>query len=176
MKPYLFFITAFAFVVLYGCKREDVNPHSGPVKTPNATGGTSNNVSTGGAVAFIDPTKLIGKWSLAKDSTFSYIDTAMIHTKVYIGTADDYFDFRINGKVYISENGVLDSMSFGMPTDTTVVFDKSNGVQISGNGTATSVPTLQNVINPFTSNSARITYVYLVGPGGTFGRTVYLIR
>jgi hypothetical protein len=176
MKLYLVIITLLAFSILYGCKREYATPlvkastkSSNSVQTQNSSG------SVGISTVTVDPAHLIGKWSIVKDSTSWCIGAdTVIHSKNYWGTSDDYFDFRSDGKCYIKEKSSYDTMTFKMPTDTSVIFGKSNGYQVSNAGVWTPIPTPPSKINPFTDHDAKITYTFLAGPGGTTGRTVYL--
>ena len=149
MKPYLLIITFCLFSILCGCKREVVKPQ------------TSRT--------------LLGKWSLVKDSS-SYIigaDTAA-HSTIYWGTADDYFDFRTDGKCYIREDGWLDTMYFKMRNDTSVIFTRSDAYQLSGNGLWTPVPTMPSAIGFFKNDSVKIAYSFLSNPGSFFNRIVFL--
>jgi hypothetical protein len=179
MKPYLLlmFISAVAIV---GCKKYTPSPDS------PANGNSSTSTSTTQANSSLT-SKILGKWNLVKDTTSSVVQSVSkqtgtfiwyITTKLYAGQAEDYFDFRADGFVYIRENGISDTMSYKMTTDTTVVFGKSGGYYIAESGTSTAIPTPPNVINPFTDHSACINYTFGVGPAGSgpLSRAVYLQR
>jgi len=150
MKPHaLIIIATLALSLLYGCKREAVKPAS--------------------------PQSLLGKWSLVKDSSTYPTMTPVLGVKVYVGTGEDYFDFRANGNVYIKENGSYDTMTYKMSTATAVVFGKSGGYEVSPSGVWMAVPTPPNAIDPFTEHGARITYSFYLHPGiGGTSRTLYL--
>jgi hypothetical protein len=95
--------------------------------------------------------------------------------KNYIGTSDDYFDFRADGKCYIRENGTLDTMTFKMPTDNSVIFGKSNGIQISNTGIVTPIQTPPNEIYPLTDHIATINFGRgVITPGGFTERILQL--
>ncbi|MDB5023903.1 MAG: hypothetical protein JWP78_1658 [Mucilaginibacter sp.] len=176
MKPYLLIIALLAFSILYGCKPEYVTPlvKASP-KSSDSASSVQNSFGSLNISTTVDPAHLIGKWSLVKDSTSWCIGAdTVIHSNNYWGTADDYFDFRSDGKCYIKEKSCYDTMTFKMPTDTSVIFGKSNGYQVSNTGVWTPIPTPPNKINPFTDRDAKITYTSLAGPGGITGRTVYL--
>lgn len=158
MKAYHFTILLAIFATLNGCKQVNIAPAK-PVASAKMP---------------INTDMLIGKWNLVNDSTSGtgigpkftqYVNN-------YVGSGGDYFDFRSDGKVYIKENGLLDTMSYSMASDTTVIFGKSNIETVSADGVWSAVPTPPNVINPFTAHTARITYTSGVTPGGGGGTRV----
>lgn len=103
---------------------------------------------------------ILGKWNLAKDSTSSSFIGPTVNIAEYTGTADDYYDFKADGKVYIRENGVYSTMDYKVATDTSVFLGDIN---------------FPSVINPLTSHSATINFAMPQGPGGgTSSRTVFL--
>jgi len=58
---------------------------------------------------------LVGKWNIIKDS--SYIPIANIGGRNYIGTSNDYYNFTVNGTVYLNENFALDTATYSMIDD-----------------------------------------------------------
>ena len=177
MKPYHLIIALLVFSTLYyGCKPEYVNPQVAPENSEpkNISQNQDSSGPSDTSTYTVNPAPLLGKWELVKDSTSSQVGGGTTRYLVYLGTTDDYFDFRSDGKCYINEKGVLDTMLFKMPTDNSVIFGKSNGYQVSSTGVWAPIQTLANSIDPFTDRSATITYSYLKGPGGIFSRTVYL--
>ena len=94
---------------------------------------------------------LSGKWSLVKDSTSSSFIGPAVNIIEYIGTADDYYDFKDDGKVYIRENGVYSTMAYKMASDTSAFLGDMS---------------FPSFISPLTSHSATINFAITQGPGG----------
>lgn len=141
MKIHHLFILVMVCVALTRCKNEHVNPAAA---TPAAA------------------RLLLGKWSLVKDSTSSSFIGPAVNITEYTGTADDYYDFKADGKVYIKENGVYSTMAYTMATDTSAFLGDVN---------------FPSVINPLTSHSATINFAMPQGPGGGHSsHTVYLSK
>ncbi len=140
MKANLFLL--FTVVVLASsCKNENVQPTKAQVTTSAVH------------------SSLVARWNIAKDSiAASFIGP--VHYNVYVGTADDYYDFRADGRCYVKENGAFDTISYKIVTDTTVAFNGS---------------LYPSEVNPLTSHSARIDFMQPQGPGGgTYSKTVFL--
>lgn len=78
---------------------------------------------------------LIGKWKIVTDST--YLDISFYNNHMYHqGKAGDYFDFRNDGKLYTKEGARMDTTSYQLTSDTTILIP-SFGINSSGT-TATS--------------------------------------
>jgi hypothetical protein len=162
MKTSHFLLLLAVITTVSACKQVNITPDK----------------AVGPSVKTIKNALLIGKWTLVNDSTSGtgIGPKFTFYTNNYIGTGDDYFDFRADGNVYIKENGSLDTMTYSMASDTTVIFGKSGGYQVSASGAWMPVPTPPNVINPFTAHSASITYVSGVNPGGSGGSRIVNLK
>jgi hypothetical protein len=57
------------------------------------------------------PLAIAGKWNIVGDTTYSGVNTGANPT-IYNGTADDYFDFRMDGYVYIKEGAAMDTLNY----------------------------------------------------------------
>ncbi len=66
--------------------------------------------------------KVVGVW---KVSNFSYNDfySNANHFTSYTGIASDYWDFRTDGKIYLQESGVKDTVSYSIVSDTKMIYD-----------------------------------------------------
>jgi hypothetical protein len=115
---------------------------------------------------------ITGKWNLVSDSTFEGIG-ASNHPFDYAGSVIDYFNFSSNGYVYTREGASLETLTYRLVLDSSIIISNFgiilNGVQdtstISGL-TATNGSTQTIVIeSPFIST-----------PGGNFWRKVTLRR
>lgn len=130
-----------------------------------STGSSNNNESTG----------INGKWNLVSDSTFKGVGTSN-HPVDYIAVAGDYFTFDANGHVYTRENTVLDTLTYRLVSDTTILISDF-GFIIDG------VPDTSTVSGFRATNGLNITVQTLVlespffaTPGGAFWRKVTLSR
>jgi hypothetical protein len=134
MKANYLFVLFAAVVFASSCKKQGVKP----------------------AVA-VSP--LVAKWSIAKDSiTTRFLDT-ITHYNVYVGSSDDYYDFRADGKCYIHENGAFDTLSYKIITDNSVAFGG----------------TYPSAIDPLTNHSAKIDFSRGGSPGGGYySRMIFL--
>ncbi len=75
-------------------------------------------------VALTPLQKMQAKWQLvtyAENDHFSGAD----HFKNLTGGVDDYLDFRVDGKVYVSLFGTKDTSTYAMSGDTRIVIDGS---------------------------------------------------
>lgn len=110
---------------------------------------------------------ILGKWSIITDSTFEGVG-ASNHPINYTGKTGDYFDFRNDGKLYIKEGLKLDTSTYKLNSDSTILIPLF-GITING------VTEISHITN-LTSHSATINAPTLVTPGGLFGRKVNLSR
>lgn len=63
---------------------------------------------------------VLGKWNIVTDS--AYTGLAFHENKVYYaGKLDDYFDFRNDGKLYSKEGATLDTATYQLTSDTTIL-------------------------------------------------------
>ena len=78
-----------------------------------------------------NPAGLAGKWTLINDSTFEGAGISN-HLVDYTGEAGDYFSFSTNGNVYTKESTVLDTLTYKMVSDTSIIISNfgliANGV------------------------------------------------
>lgn len=115
----------------------------------------------------VTPAALAGKWQLLSDDTYQGIGSTN-HLVHYNGQATDYFDFRTDGKLYIKENGLPDTLSYVQMVDTAVIIS-SFGPLVNGVPAPSRITTL-------TLHPATIVSPVLYTPGGMMGRTVILNR
>ena len=69
--------------------------------------------------------KLLGKWHLQTILTHDHIAGAD-HTSTYTGTANDYVDFRSDGKVYSNVQGQPDTSFYALTGDTKLEIFSTN--------------------------------------------------
>jgi len=107
------------------CSKTDIAPVDTTGKPIDTQNPAKNNVSP---VTTPDPVignvhtgiTLEGKWKIVRDSTYS--NDGEPHTgSSYKGTADDYFQFTGDGKLYISENGAIDTANYTISNKTITV-------------------------------------------------------
>jgi hypothetical protein len=112
---------------------------------------------------------------LAKDSA-TYSDgngQNGVSSDVYNGKAADYFEFTNEGKLYIQENGAIDTANYTINTDKSVTINYLvyNGVPVNSYGS--------NVVNfrPVNLTGTSVTLTSsLVSPAGILNRTINLKR
>ncbi len=111
---------------------------------------------------------MTGKWNVITDSTFSGVGLNN-HPVNITGQAGDYFDFRTDGNLYIKEDITLETLSYTLTSDTTIVIDSFGGITLNGvPGTC--------FITDLMAHTVTITAPFLATPGGVFGRKVQLNR
>jgi hypothetical protein len=115
-------------------------------------------------------TSITGKWNLLTDSTFVGVGTGN-HEVDYTGEPGDYFDFNTNGTVYTKEGDVLDTLTYRLLSDTTMIISDFG---VSGDTCTVNSMTVSN--GEGTGQFIYITSPFLFSPGGTFGRKVSLVR
>ncbi|MBZ5857308.1 hypothetical protein [Flavihumibacter profundi] len=108
-----------------------------------------------------------GKWNIVNDSTFIGVGINN-HQVSYSGQAGDYFDFRSDGFLYTKEGAVLDTLSYSLASDNTILI-ASFGIILNGQ------PGMSYISN-LTAHSLTITAPIVITPGGAFGRKVNLNR
>jgi len=96
-----------------------------PVTTPDPILGHVNTAIT-----------LSGQWKLVKDSLSYSGGEVAGNPEVYNGTAADYFEFTNDGKLYIQENGAVDTATYTINTDKsiTVNYLVYNGIPVTSYG------------------------------------------
>ena len=110
---------------------------------------------------------IVKKWNILNDSTFIGVGVNN-HRVNYAGQAGDYFDFRTDGYVYIKEGSILDTLSYRLTSDTTILI-ASFGIILNG------IPEISRITN-LTTHGVTINAPMVVTPGGLFGRKVNLTR
>jgi hypothetical protein len=109
-------------------------------------------------------TSLLGKWNVKSD-TLDYGIGPQQQTKIYLGVAGDYFDFRADHKLYIKEGTLLDTLTYKVISATKL--------QVTPTGAKDG--TLNLFIDNITSTSANINFFpILINPGGNDDRWVSL--
>jgi hypothetical protein len=105
-------------------------------------------------------------WNIVSDST--YVDVGINnHLVVHTGTPGDYFDVTTKGVVYTNEGGVLDTLTYQLLTDSTIIIS-SFGATLNG------VPATSNL--SFTATAMHISSPTIATPGGIFSRKISLSR
>jgi hypothetical protein len=151
MKTNYSFLIATGLLLCFACKKE----LSSLGKSP----GQSESVS--------DSSPIDGKWNLISDST--YVGVGISNNAFnYTGQPGDYFIFNADGAVYTKEGAVLDTLSYRIVSDSTMII-ASFGIGING------VPATSQV-SSFTADSIIIDAPRLITPAGIFGRKVSLRR
>lgn len=115
-------------------------------------------------------TSITGKWNLLTDSTFVGVGTGN-HEVDYIGQPGDYFDFNTNGTVYTKEGDVLDTLTYKLLSESTMIISDFGA---SGDTCTVNSMTVSN--GEGTGQFLYITSPFFFTPGGTFGRKVSLSR
>jgi hypothetical protein len=130
------------------------------------TTGSSNESGPGG---------ITGKWNLVTDSTFEGVGSTN-HPVDYTGEAGDYFDFSVNGSVYIKEGAVANTLTYKVVSDSSIIISDF-GLIING------VPDTSTITGLTVNNGLGLTDQIIViespffpTPGGEFWRKVTLSR
>ena len=110
---------------------------------------------------------ILKKWNLLNDSTFIGVGLNN-HPVNYTGQPGDYFDFKTDGYLYIKEGQLLDTLSYTLTSDTTILI-ASFGIIFN------SVPEIVHITNLGT-HRVTINTPFILTPGGIFGRKVNLTR
>jgi hypothetical protein len=118
------------------------------------------------------PGDITGKWNLVSDSTFMGIGAGN-HAFDYTGSVRDYFNFNSTGYVYTREGASLETLTYRMVLDTSIIISDFgiilNGIQETStiSGLTASNGSTQTIVieSPFIST-----------PGGNFWRKVILRR
>lgn len=110
---------------------------------------------------------IAGKWNIVSDSTYTGVGIGN-HPVNYSGQAGDYFDFAANGILYTKEGTSLDTLTYKIVSNTTIIIS-SFGVVLNG------VPET-SLITTFTAHSLVINAPRINTPGGSFGRKISLSR
>lgn len=174
------FIACLSAALLTSCSKDALAPNPEPIKGGNTVSPAKDNVSP---VTTPDPilghvntaVTLSGQWKLVKDSV-TYSDgngQNGVSNDIYNGKAGDYFEFTNEGKLYIQENGAIDTANYTINTDKsiTVNYLVYNGVPVNSYGS--------NIVNfhqvNLTGTSVTLTSS-VVSPGGIQSRTIDLKR
>lgn len=147
MKIHHILILLLFCSVLTQCKTEDVKPAAVEQKSATSAVTSLDTLASGAITMPIPPqgedvtqrvvlgdqTILLGKWSVAKDSTYSWFPTTAgaPSIKKYEGGAGDYYNFRNDGKCYTRVAGVLDTLDYLVTADNHVILQKF-GPNING--------------------------------------------
>lgn len=106
------------------------------------------------------------QWNIVSDSTYTGVGITN-HQVGYLGQPGDYFNMTINGIVYTKEGAKLDTLTYQLVTDSTIVIS-SFGITLNG------VPATSHF--SFTPNTMSISTPVIATPGGLFGRKITLSR
>ncbi len=110
---------------------------------------------------------IVGKWNIVNDATFTGVGVNN-HPVNYAGKTGDYFDIRKDGYIYMKEGTTLDTSSYKLISDTTIL-TPSFGITLNG-------VTAVSHITKLSAHNATITAPTKLTPGGRFGRKVDLSR
>jgi hypothetical protein len=66
--------------------------------------------------------KVVGVWKVSNFS-FNDFNNNLNHFTSYTGISSDYWDFRTDGKIYLQELGVKDTVLYSITSDTKMVYD-----------------------------------------------------
>jgi hypothetical protein len=123
---------------------------------------------------------LTGKWNLVNDSTYGGVGLSNRLTG-YTGETGDYFNFSTNGNAYTKEGTVMDTLTYRMVSDTSIIISNF-GLILNG------IPDTSNIAvltaNSLTANNRLAPMVqmiviespFFITPGGEFWRKVTLSR
>ncbi|MBS1519522.1 MAG: hypothetical protein JST50_00890 [Bacteroidetes bacterium] len=174
------FIACLSVALFSSCSKEALAPAPQPVKGSSTLNPAKDNVSP---VTTSDPilghintaVTLSGQWKLVKDSV-AYSDGLGQNSPssdVYNGKAADYFEFTSDGKLYIQENGLVDTANYTINTDKsiTVNYLVYNSLKVASYG---SIITNFQQVN-LTGTSVTLTSS-VVAPGGVQSRVIALKR
>jgi len=171
MKANFLFVLLAIIVFTSSCQKQNVAPIAAPA-IPVTIAAPAIPVTTAGPAIPVTTAALLGKWSIAKDSTWSQLIGPPSIT-VYRGTSNDYYDFRSDGKCYKQENGVYDTIAYKVASDTSVIFGNPVAAIDYKSGDTVYFQPAPNVISPLTAHSAKIIFSY-ASPGGPFCQTIFL--
>jgi hypothetical protein len=118
---------------------------------------------------------LSGKWDLITDSTFEGVGSTN-HPVDYMGEAGDYFNFGANGHAYTKEGNVLDTLTYTLASDTSLVISDFGGI-FNGIPDTSSIKAL--TANNSLGLAAHIIVIEsprFLTPGGEFWRKMTLSR
>jgi hypothetical protein len=118
---------------------------------------------------------LTGRWNLVNDSTYGGAGSSNRLTG-YTGVAGDYFNFSNNGNAFTKEGTVLDTLTYRMVSDTSIIISNF-GLILNG------IPDTSNIAGLKANNGlAPVVQVIVIEsplfltPGGEFWRKVTLSR
>ena len=121
------------------------------------------------------PAGLAGEWNLVNDSAFEGAGSSN-HLVVYSGGAGDYFNFSTNGYVYTKESTLLDTLTYSMISDTSIVISNFGLILNGVPDTSTITGLTANSGLGLTVQTIVIESPFFLTPGGEFWRKVTLSR
>ena len=105
---------------------------------------------------------IVGKWLIINDSTtITGKDSFPSSHSNYIGTADDYYDFRNNGELYVKEANYMDTMAYEVTGNNQVGCTPSPGFTTSYNISHITATQATLMVEGFTSTSELMKIVNL---------------
>jgi hypothetical protein len=111
---------------------------------------------------------IVGNWNIVVDTTSAGVGSANAFA-IYPGKPGDYFDIRANGYIYTKEGATLDTASYQLLSDSTIIIHSF--FYFSNSAT---YPTCH--IKTIGANTITIYLPWLLSPGGAFGRSIVLSR
>ncbi|HZY38103.1 MAG TPA: hypothetical protein VFE53_15715 [Mucilaginibacter sp.] len=119
---------------------------------------------SGGSLAPLTPS-IKANWGIVVDSTTNSLGNVLV-TNVYTGVPGDYFDLRSDGKCYVKEGSVYDTLYYQVLTNTTINLP---GHGFNEDNSPSHIITL-------TAHNATIICAVLLTPDGAVFRKIYLQR
>jgi hypothetical protein len=113
------------------------------------------------------PPSVIGKWNIVSDSTYVGVGAGN-HPVNYKGQTGDYFDVRTDSYIYTKEGTVLDTLSYHINSDSTIVI-QSFGATVNG------VAPISHIAN-IGLYGVSIASPKLLSPGGVYWHKIVLSR
>ena len=119
------------------------------------------------AINFHRDASIMGKWRLVSDSSWQGIGP-YVDLSVNAGTTDDYWDFRLDGRVYVQEGSKKDTLTYHV--------NSGNSITIQHFGWILNGQQSSSTIRVLTAHQAIIESNSLQAPGGVNFRKLLLSR
>jgi len=121
------------------------------------------------------PGTLNSNWQLVNDSTIYYsCGLCAVVTSAntnYVGRYGDYYNFNVNGTLYIKEGTALDTATYTLKQDTLqLTFSGYNGVQTKNGGALT------YIVSNFTAHTLKLTSIPVITPSTLYKHIINLSK
>jgi len=118
---------------------------------------------------------IANKWNLVTDSTLWGAGVAN-HPVNYTGEPGDYFSFGTNGYVYTKEGNLLDTLSYQLVSDTSIIISDFGLILNGVPDTSIITGLTAGIDSGNTAETIVIESPFFITPGGEFWRKVTLRR